>query len=74
MIDYWPALYSIRSTLSSTLVGFAMAVGFGLLLACRRLVARVYAGVYPLMIASMHPQVPCADPGAGFASDSFRRC
>jgi len=52
VIDYWPALYKHSLfTLSSTLVGFAMAVGFGLLLGLAVGWSRaVYAGVYPLMI------------------------
>ena len=52
VIDYWPALYKHSLfTLSSTLVGFAMAVGFGLLLGLAVGWSRaVYAGIYPLMI------------------------
>ena len=52
VIDYWPALYKHSLfTLSSTLVGFAMAVGFGLALGLAVGWSRaVYAGVYPLMI------------------------
>ena len=52
VIDYWPALYKHSLfTLSSTLVGFAMAVGFGLLLGLAVGWSRaIYAGVYPLMI------------------------
>jgi len=52
VIDYWPALYKHSLfTLSSTLVGFALAVGFGLLLGLAVGWSRaVYAGVYPLMI------------------------
>jgi NitT/TauT family transport system permease protein len=50
--DYWPALYKHSLfTLSSTLVGFAMAVGFGLALGLAVGWSRaIYAGVYPLMI------------------------
>lgn len=52
VIDYWPALYKHSLfTLSSTLVGFALAVGFGLLLGLAVGWSRaIYAGVYPLMI------------------------
>ncbi len=52
IIDYWPALYRHSVfTLSSTLVGFALAVGFGLLLGLAVGWSRaVYAGLYPLMI------------------------
>jgi NitT/TauT family transport system permease protein len=52
VVDYWPALYKHSLfTLSSTLVGFAMAVGFGLLLGLAVGWSRaIYAGVYPLMI------------------------
>jgi NitT/TauT family transport system permease protein len=52
VIDYWQALYKHSLfTLSSTLVGFALAVGFGLLLGLAVGWSRaVYAGVYPLMI------------------------
>jgi NitT/TauT family transport system permease protein len=52
VIDFWPALYKHSLfTLSSTLVGFAMAVGFGLLLGLAIGWSRtVYAGIYPLMI------------------------
>ena len=52
VVDYWPALYKHSLfTLSSTLVGFAMAVGFGLALGLAVGWSRaVYAGVYPLMI------------------------
>jgi NitT/TauT family transport system permease protein len=50
--DYWPALYKHSLfTLSSTLVGFALAVGFGLLLGLAVGWSRaIYAGLYPLMI------------------------
>jgi NitT/TauT family transport system permease protein len=52
VIDYWPALYKHSLfTLSSTLVGFALAVAFGLLLGLAVGWSRaIYAGVYPLMI------------------------
>jgi len=52
VIEFWPALYKHSLfTLSSTLVGFAIAVGFGLLLGLAVGWSRaVYAGVYPLMI------------------------
>jgi NitT/TauT family transport system permease protein len=52
VIEFWPALYRHSLfTLSSTLVGFALAVGFGLLLGLAVGWSRaVYAGVYPLMI------------------------
>jgi NitT/TauT family transport system permease protein len=52
VIDYWPALYKHSLfTLSSTLLGFALAVGFGLALGLAVGWSRaVYAGVYPLMI------------------------
>ena len=52
VVDYWPALYKHSLfTLSSTLVGFAMAVAFGLALGLAVGWSRaVYAGVYPLMI------------------------
>jgi len=52
VVDYWPALYKHSLfTLSSTLVGFALAVGFGLALGLAVGWSRaIYAGVYPLMI------------------------
>ena len=52
IIDYWPALYrNSLFTLSTTLVGFGLAVGFGLLLGLAVGWSRaIYAGVYPLMI------------------------
>ena len=52
VIEFWPALYKHSLfTLSSTLVGFALAVGFGLLLGLAVGWSRaIYAGVYPLMI------------------------
>jgi NitT/TauT family transport system permease protein len=52
IVDYWPALYKHSLfTLSSTLVGFALAVAFGLALGLAVGWSRaIYAGVYPLMI------------------------
>ena len=52
IVEYWPALYKHSLfTLSSTLLGFALAVGFGLALGLAVGWSRaVYAGVYPLMI------------------------
>jgi NitT/TauT family transport system permease protein len=50
--DYWPALYrNSLITLWSTMVGFALAVGFGLLLGLVIGWSRtIYAGLYPLMV------------------------
>ena len=50
--DYWPAIYrNSLVTLWSTLVGFLLAVGFGLLLGLLVGWSRtIYAGLYPLMI------------------------
>jgi NitT/TauT family transport system permease protein len=50
--DYWPAIYrNSLITLWSTLVGFLLAVGFGLLLGLLVGWSRsIYAGLYPLMI------------------------
>jgi NitT/TauT family transport system permease protein len=52
MYDYWPAIYKHSLfTLSATLVGFALAVGFGLLRGLAVGWSRaIYAGVYPLMV------------------------
>ena len=52
IVDYWPAIYKHSLfTLSSTLVGFGLAVGFGLLLGLAVGWSRaIYAGLYPLMI------------------------
>jgi NitT/TauT family transport system permease protein len=51
-VEFWPAIYkNSLFTLSTTLVGFGMAVGFGLLLGLAVGWSRaIYAGVYPLMI------------------------
>ena len=51
-IDYWPAIYrNSVFTLSTTLIGFGLAVGFGLLLGLAVGWSRaIYAGIYPLMI------------------------
>ena len=51
-VDYWPAiLRNSWITLESTMVGFLMAVGFGLLLGLVIGWSRtIYAGIYPLMI------------------------
>jgi NitT/TauT family transport system permease protein len=50
--DYWPAIYrNSLITLWSTVVGFLLAVGFGLLLGVVIGWSRsIYAGLYPLMI------------------------
>jgi NitT/TauT family transport system permease protein len=50
--DYWPAIYrNSFITLQSTLIGFALAVGFGLLLGLAVGWSRtIYAGIYPLLI------------------------
>lgn len=50
--DYWPAIYrNSLITLWSTMVGFLLAVGFGLLLGLLVGWSRtIYAGLYPLMI------------------------
>jgi NitT/TauT family transport system permease protein len=52
IVDYWPAIYRHSLfTLSATLVGFGLAVGFGLLLGLAVGWSRaIYAGLYPLMI------------------------
>src|ERR1044072_3758881 len=51
-VDYWwPLTKHSAFTLSTTLIGFALAVGFGLLLGLAVGWSRaIYAGVYPLMI------------------------
>ena len=50
--DYWPAIYkNSLITLWSTVVGFLLAVGFGLVLGIIVGWSRsIYAGLYPLMI------------------------
>lgn len=50
--EYWPAIYrNSLVTLWSTLVGFLLAVGFGLVLGLLVGWSRtIYAGLYPLMI------------------------
>jgi NitT/TauT family transport system permease protein len=50
--NYWPAIYrNSLITLWSTMVGFALAVGFGLLLGLLIGWSRsIYAGLYPLMV------------------------
>ncbi len=52
MIEYWPAIYrNSMFTLGTTLIGFALAVGFGLLLGLVVGWSRtIYSGLYPLMI------------------------
>ena len=51
-VDFWPAIYrNSLITLQATLIGFALAVGFGLLLGLLIGWSRsIYAGLYPLMI------------------------
>jgi NitT/TauT family transport system permease protein len=51
-VDFWPAIYrNSLFTLSTTLIGFALAVGFGLFLGLLVGWSRsIYAGLYPLMI------------------------
>jgi NitT/TauT family transport system permease protein len=51
-VDFWPAIYrNSIFTLSTTMIGFAMAVGFGLFLGLVVGWSRtIYAGLYPLMI------------------------
>jgi len=50
--DYWPAIWrNSLFTLWATVIGFALAVGFGLLLGLLVGWSRsIYAGLYPLMI------------------------
>ena len=50
--DYWPAIYrNSLVTLEATMLGFALAVGFGLVLGLVIGWSRtIYAGLYPLMI------------------------
>ena len=52
IVEFWPALYrNSLYTLSTTMIGFAMAVGFGLVLGLVVGWSRsIYAGLYPLMI------------------------
>lgn len=52
LVDFWPAIYrNSLVTLGATLIGFALAVGFGLLLGLMVGWSRTfYAGLYPLMI------------------------
>ncbi|HEY2135966.1 MAG TPA: ABC transporter permease [Xanthobacteraceae bacterium] len=51
-VAFWPAIYrNSLFTLSTTLIGFALAVGFGLLLGLLVGWSRtIYAGLYPLMV------------------------
>src|SRR5256885_5217956 len=51
-VDYWPAIYrNSVYTLTTTLIGFGIAVGFGLVLGLVIGWSRaIYAGIYPLMI------------------------
>jgi NitT/TauT family transport system permease protein len=51
-VDYWGAIYrNSLFTLSTTMIGFGLAVGFGLLLGLLVGWSRqIYAGLYPLMI------------------------
>src|SRR6185369_13852965 len=51
-VEFWPAIYrNSIYTLSTTLIGFGLAVGFGLLLGLVVGWSRsIYAGLYPLMI------------------------
>ena len=51
-VEFWPAIYrNSLVTLGATLIGFALAVGFGLLLGLLVGWSRTfYAGLYPLMI------------------------
>jgi NitT/TauT family transport system permease protein len=50
--DYWPAIYrNSLITLQTTVIGFVLAVGFGLLLGLAVGWSRtIYAGIYPLLI------------------------
>jgi len=52
IVEYWGPIYrNSLFTLSTTLIGFGMAVGFGLLLGLLVGWSRaIYAGLYPLMI------------------------
>jgi NitT/TauT family transport system permease protein len=50
--EFWPAIYrNSLITLQTTVIGFALAVGFGLLLGLAVGWSRtIYAGIYPLLI------------------------
>jgi NitT/TauT family transport system permease protein len=52
IVEYWPAIYrNSLITLWSTMIGFALAVGFGMLLGLLVGWSRtIYSGLYPLMI------------------------
>ncbi len=52
IVEFWPAIYrNSLFTLWTTLIGFALAIGFGLLLGLTVGWSRtIYAGLYPLMI------------------------
>jgi NitT/TauT family transport system permease protein len=52
IVDYWPAIYrNSLITLWATMLGFGLAVGFGLLLGLLVGWSRtIYSGLYPLMI------------------------
>jgi NitT/TauT family transport system permease protein len=51
-VEFWPAIYRNSAyTLATTMIGFGLAVGFGLLLGLVVGWSRtIYAGLYPLMI------------------------
>jgi NitT/TauT family transport system permease protein len=51
-VEFWPAIYRNSAyTLSTTMIGFALAVGFGLLLGLLVGWSRtIYSGLYPLMV------------------------
>src|SRR5207247_9328274 len=51
-VDFWGPIYrNSLFTLSTTMIGFGMAVGFGVLLGLAVGWSRsIYAGLYPLMI------------------------
>jgi NitT/TauT family transport system permease protein len=52
IVEYWPAIYrNSLFTLTTTMIGFALAVGFGLALGLLVGWSRtIYAGLYPLMV------------------------
>src|SRR5262245_18510169 len=52
IVEYWGPIYrNSLFTLSTTMIGFGLAVGFGLLLGLLVGWSRaIYAGLYPLMI------------------------